>query len=69
MDACSTLVFLLIIDSKACLDEHVETIYLGSGIQEGHVEEVTVKGGHDGRLHFLYMREPAFYCCGLKGIA
>ena len=65
MYAGSAFVLVFRIFSEANLQKHIDAVDLGTGIQEREIKEVTIEGGHDGRLHFLKMREEAFDCGSL----
>ena len=50
MDTRPTLILVFRVFGETSFEEHVNPIYLGARIEEGEIEKVAVKAGHDGWL-------------------
>jgi hypothetical protein len=62
----SRFILLLIVRFEANLVVHADSVNLGSNIDEGEIEAVSVVRRHDCRLRLTNMLEPSPYQCRLR---
>ena len=65
VDTAPTLELIFRIYCESSLEEHVDTIGLRSRAEKRKIEEITVKRGHNRRLHVLDVLEELRDCCSL----